>query len=74
MEYYAYDEPVTGFTKTGESYTANQTIIMSARDATNYWRQMMHPKFSNLSDAAVLVEFITCNYAYRVYPIHKVDE
>ncbi len=70
MEYYAFDEPVPAVNSYGNEYTARQTIIMSRSDAVGYWRAT-HPKLSELSNALVLSEFITINYAYRVNPVHK---
>jgi hypothetical protein len=69
----AYDEPFTGLTETGEEYTASQTIVMPEKDAINAWRSM-YRRYSLLPDAAVLDEFIVCNYAYKINPITKVNE
>lgn len=74
MDYYAYDEPVTGLTESGEEYTASQTIVMSKKDAIDSWRSMYSSKLRKVSDEAVLDEFIVCNYAYKINPITKVDK
>jgi hypothetical protein len=73
MEYYAYDEPITGLTETSQEYTASQTIVMSEKNAIDSWRSM-YRRYSLLPDAAVLDEFIVCNYAYKINPISKLDE
>lgn len=73
MDYYAFDEPVPAVNSYGNEYTACQTIIMSRQDAIGHWRAE-HPGLNKYSDALILSEFITINYAYKVYPIHKVNE
>lgn len=74
MNYYAYDEPITGLTETGKEYTACQTIVMSEQDAINSWRSMYCSNLGKVSDEAILCEFIVCNYAYKISPITKLED